>query len=131
MIYLLTDTAPQDLFLTLREGRILLPDTFTHYLLILTREAHLNDVPETLAQVATIEYENDRITKLNVSTIGLTVPGRYRYEVYGQNSNSNLDPNNVAVVGLVERGWGVLSADRNYFTQPDITADTTIVYDGE
>jgi hypothetical protein len=130
MIYLITNTASQDLYLTLKEGRAALPSAFTHYLIVLTREAHLNDVPETLAQVAVIDYENDRITKLEVTTVGLTVPGRYRYEVYGQNSANNINPNNVAVVGLVEKGWGVISDSTSYFTQPDMTSDTTIVYNG-
>jgi hypothetical protein len=130
MIYLITNTASQDLYLTLKEGRAALPSAFTHYLIVLTREAHLNDVPETLAQVAVIDYENDRITKLEVTTVGLTIPGRYRYEVYGQNSANNINPNNVAVVGLVEKGWGVISDSTSYFTQPDMTSDTTIVYNG-
>ena len=130
MIYLVTNTASQDLYLTLKEARAGLPGAFTHYLLVLTREAHLNDVPETLAQVAVIDYENDRITKLEVTTVGITVPGRYRYEVYGQNSANNTDPENVAVVGVVEKGWGVISDNTSYFTQPDMTADTTIVYNG-
>ena len=130
MIYLLTDTANQDLYLTLKEARALLPATFTHYLIVITREAHLNDVPETLAQVAPIQYENDRITSLLVTTDGLNVPGRYRYEVYGQNSSSNTNPNHSSVVGIVEKGWGVLSESREYFITPSITSENTIVYDG-
>jgi hypothetical protein len=130
MIYLSTNTSGQDLYLTLKEGREFV-DTFTHYLIVLTLEVHDNTTTgNTLAQVATIDYENDRITKVTVTTVGLTLPGRYRYEVYGQNSNSNTDPENASVVGLIEKGWGVLTDNTQYFTEPDMTA-TNFIVNGE
>lgn len=126
MIRLLTDTADQTIYLTLDEGRMLLPASFTHYLLIITREEK-SDVGLSLAQVPTIVLDNTRFTQLVVTTETLTTPDRYRYEVYGQNSASNLDPNNAAVVGFIERGWFDITDETNYFSTPSTTIQDDFV----
>lgn len=120
---LLTDTPDQTVILTLDEGRQLYPETFTHYLFILTREENTSGGLD-LAQVAEIVSENQRSTSLLITTEPLTSPGRYRYDVYGQNSDSNIDPLNASVVGLVERGMGDLRTgdapfEENAGTIPD------------
>jgi hypothetical protein len=56
--------------------------------------------------------------------------GRYRYDVYGQNSSSNLNPENVSVVGLCEQGLCELRDDRSFFTVPDIDINNDIVFNG-
>lgn len=125
MIYLLPNTAGQSLLLTLDEGRTYFTETFTDYLLVLTREENAI-TGERLAQVPVVVSDGARITRLTVTTVALPA-GTYRYEVYGQNSAVNIDPENAAVVGLVERGWGKLrtpgSPDFYETTQQTITKD--------
>lgn len=81
-----------------------------------------------LAQVAVIVNENVRITQLTITTVGLTRSGRYRYEVYGQNSAVNTNPSNAAVVGLVERGYAVLTNNTSYFDVPTDVIPNDIIY---
>ena len=92
---------------------------FTHYLFVLTSDDN-GEGEATLAQVVDINYENDRITSLNVTTEDITVAGRYRYEVYGQNSSSNIDPTNAAVVGIVERGYCLMTGTQAFYEEPNI-----------
>ena len=127
MIYLAPNTASQTIRLTLNEGRQYFATAFTHYLFILTREENTGAAGEDLAQVLTVLSETDRITTCTGTTIGLNTPGRYRYEVYGQNSNSNTNPLNAAVVGLVERGSAILTDSTTYFDTPSITISDDII----
>ena len=127
LIYLTPNTAGQTIRLTLNEGRQYYSTAFTHYLFILTREENTSVAGDELAQVLTVVSENDRITPWTGTTVGLNTPGRYRYEVYGQNSNSNIDPANAAVVGLVERGSCILTDATTYFTTPSITISDDII----
>jgi hypothetical protein len=128
MIYLNTNQAGQTLYLTLQEMRPHLP-VFTHYLFVLTYDEHGAGADNT-ACIALVDYENYRITKLDVDTTGALLEGQYQYRVYGQNSASNLNPNNAAVVGLVEQGKARLSAAINYYTAPNITIPTNVNYQG-
>ncbi|CAB4148413.1 hypothetical protein UFOVP533_1, partial [uncultured Caudovirales phage] len=105
MVYLNTNTANQYAWLSLDEGRQYFNVAFTYYLLILTYEM----TGEQLAQVVEVITENERVTKIRLTTVGLTDAGKYKYDVYGQNSAVNLDPTNASVVGLVERGSMILS----------------------
>jgi len=125
VIYLTPNTAGQTVRLTLNEGRQYFTTAFTHYLVVITREENSTETGLNLAQVATVVSENDRVTTLTLTTVTLIMKGRYRYEVYGQNSNSNLDPTNAAVVGLVERGTCIL----NDGTAPYVTPTDTIPND--
>ncbi len=84
----------------------------------------------SIAQVPPIVVENQRYTELTVTTVGLTLPGRYRYDVYGQNSNSNTNPNNASVVGICERGYLYLNDSGVYFDVPTITIQDDIIYNG-
>jgi len=127
MIYLLTNVASQDVFLSLDEARQYYSTPFTHYLMIITHEEN-SIVGEMKAQVPNVLNENVRITQLQVSTVGLTLPGRYRYEVYGQNSSSNVDPENAAVVGILERGYVVLTNNNEYFDVANTTINNDIIY---
>jgi hypothetical protein len=129
MVYLNTNTANQTLRLTLDEARQYFSTAFTHYLLILTHEEN-STAGNELAQVAVIVNESQRITTLTVTTVGLTLPGRYRYDVYGQNSAVNTDPNDAVVVGLCERGLAQLTDGAIYYEIPNITIQDDIIYNG-
>lgn len=130
MIYLNTNTANQIIRLSLDEARQYYSQTYTHYLLVLTHEE--NSVAGTsLAQVCSIIGENQRYTILNISTIGLTIAGRYRYEVYGQNSSSNLNPNDASVVGLCEIGWGDMVDNSVPYSIQNIVITNDIIYNGQ
>jgi len=129
MNYLNTNQSSQTLYLSLNESRQYFAVAFTHYLLILIHEEN-STVGEELAQVPTIVLENQRITQLTVTTVGLTLPGRYRFEVYGQNSAVNLDPSNAAVLGLCRIGWLDLNSSTIYYDVPTITINDDIIYNG-
>jgi hypothetical protein len=129
MNYLNTNQAGQTLYLSLNESRQYFATAFTHYLFILIHEEN-STAGEELAQVPAIVIENQRITQLTVTTFGLTLPGRYRFYVYGQNSAVNLDPTNAAVVGLCRIGWLDLKSATIYYDVPTITINDDIIYNG-
>lgn len=127
MIYLNTDTANQTVRMSLDEARQYYATAFTDFLIVLTHEEN-STVGNELAQVATIVAENRRYTQLVITTASLTLAGRYRYEVYGQNSNSNTDPTDASVVGLLERGTAVLTDNTIYYDVADPTIEDDIIY---
>jgi hypothetical protein len=129
MVYLNTNIAGQTLRLSLDEARQYYSTAFTDYLLLIYHEENSN-VGNSIAQVPPIVVENQRYTELTVTTVGLTLPGRYRYDVYGQNSNSNTDPNDASVVGICERGYLYLNDSGVYFDVPTITIQDDIIYNG-
>ena len=129
MVYLQANTGSQSLRLSLDEARQYYSTAFTDYLLIISHEENSN-VGNTLAQVPTIVNENQRFTELDVTTVTLTLPGRYRYEVYGQNSVSNLDPSDPVVVGICERGYLYLNDSGTYYDVPSINIQDDIIYNG-
>ena len=134
MNYLQTNTASQTLLLSLEEGVLLLP-SFTDYLLVIQNEITL----EIFAVIPTLISSNERITELSVSTntddavngsILITEGGRYNYIIYGQNSNSNLDPTDADVVGEIKRGFIQFTTLTQYFDQPSLTIPNDIEYNG-
>lgn len=129
MITLIANVPNQALYLTLDEARQYYATTFTHYLFILRHEEN-SEAGVYLAQVVTVIAETQRITQIQVDTTGLTLAGRYRYDVYGQNSASNLNPNDVSVVGLCEQGLCQLTDGTSFFTVPDININNDIVFNG-
>lgn len=129
MNYLNTNQAGQTLRLSLDESRQYFAVAFTHYLIILTHEEN-STTGTDLAQVATITNENQRITTLTITTVPLDISGRYRYEVYGQNSSSNLNPTNAAVVGLCRIGWLDMTDNATFFDVPSIIINDDIIYNG-
>lgn len=126
MVYLNTNTANQYAWLSLDEGRQYFNVAFTNYLLILTYEM----TGEQLAQVVTVINENERVTKIRLTTVGLVDAGKYKYDIYGQNSSSNLDPTNASVVGLVERGSMILQDGTIYFDVSTPTIPVDVIYTG-
>jgi hypothetical protein len=134
MNYLQTNTASQTLLLSLEEGVLLLPP-FTDYLLILQNEITL----QLFAVIPIVIDSNERITTLSINTnadepeegdILITQSGRYNYIIYGQNSNSNLDPEDAVVVGELKRGFIEFTALTEYFDQPNLTIPNDIEYNG-
>jgi len=126
MVYLNTNTANQYAWLSLDEGRAYFNVAFTNYLLIMTYEM----TGEQLAQVVEVITENERVTKIRLTTVGLTDAGKYKYDVYGQNSAVNLDPTNASVVGLVERGSMILQDGTIYFDVSSPTIPVDVIYTG-
>jgi len=134
MNYLQTNTASQNLLLSLEEGALLLP-TFEYYLLILQNEITL----EKFAVIPTLISTNERISILSISTnaddavngsILITDGGRYNYVIYGQNSVGNLDPTDPDVVGEIKRGYIEFNTLTQYFDQPSLTIPNDIEYNG-
>ena len=134
MNYLQTNTASQTLLLSLEEGVLLLP-SFTDYLLVIQNEITL----EIFAVIPTLISSNERITTLSVSTnaddavngsILIVEGGRYNYIIYGQNSDSNLDPTDADVVGELKRGFIQFTTLTQYFDQPTLTIPNDIEYNG-
>ena len=128
MIYLFTDTANQIVFLSLDEARQYYATAFTDYLIVLTHEEN-STTGNDLAQVVNVMSETVRVTQFTMTTVGLTLAGRYRYEVYGQNSSTNTDPTNPAVVGLCQRGYAVLTSNTSWFDVPTDTIPNDIIYE--
>ena len=126
MVYLNTNTANQYAWLSLDEGRAFFNVAFTYYLLVLTYEM----TGEQLAQVVEVIDENERVTKIRLTTVGLTDAGKYKYDVYGQNSDDNLDPTDASVVGLVERGSMILQDGTIYFDVSSPTIPVDVIYTG-
>ena len=126
MVYLNTNTANQYAWLSLDEGRQYFNVAFTYYLLIMTYEM----TGEQLAQVVEVVNENERVTKIRLTTVGLVDAGKYKYDVYGQNSAVNLDPTNASVVGLVERGSMILQDGTIYFDVSSPTIPVDVIYTG-
>jgi hypothetical protein len=135
MNYLQTNTASQTLLLSLKEGVLLFDTTYTDYLLMIQNEITLETFYVIPAQIS----ENDRVTTLSISTNDddptngsiLVVDGtRYNFIIYGQNSDTNLDPTNAVVVGEIKRGFIQMETLINYFDQPNIIIPSDIQYNG-
>jgi hypothetical protein len=126
MVYLNTNTANQYAYLSLDEGRAYFNVAFTHYLLVMTYEM----TGEELAQVVEVITENERVTKIRLTTVGLVDAGRYHYEVYGQNSANNIDPTNAAVLGLIEKSLMILQDGTIFFDVSSPTIPVDVIYTG-
>ena len=136
MIYLLKNTAAQLLYLTLKEGELLLANTYTDYLLELTNEQTLEKLYAIPTQIA----QNDRYTTIEIGTnanvplsasLLINYPARFSYIVYGQNSNTNLDPADAVVEGVIQRGYLIVEdITTPRFTEPNLTIDSDIAYNG-
>ena len=136
MIYLIKNTAAQLLYLTLKEGELLLANSYTDYLLELTNEQTLEKLYAIPNQIA----QNDRYTTIQIGTndneptdasLLINYPARFSYVVYGQNSTTNLDPTDEAVVGVIEKGYLIVEdITTPRFTEPNLTIDNDIAYNG-
>ena len=135
MNYLQTNTAFQTLLLNLKSGSLLFATTYTNYLVVIQNETTL----ETFYVIPSTISENDRITSLAISTndddptngsILIVDGGRYNFVVYGQNSDTNLNPTDADVVGEIKRGFIQFETVVNYYNQPNIVIPNDIQYNG-
>jgi len=132
MIHLNPDSASEQfIFLTLQEAKKDF-DPFTNYLILFQSMAS----KENYYFVANVETDNARYTKVSIYTdeqdptegrILLQESGQYFYKVWGQNSSTNLDPTNAAVVGLIEEGTLTVSGETGY-TIPTISIPDNVIY---
>jgi hypothetical protein len=58
----------------------------------------------------------------------LVDPGRYCYNIYAQNSGSNLDP--LLSLGLVEEGFMEATTGVTYYQTPSFTTPSDYIYNG-
>lgn len=134
MITLRPNQAGQKILCTPFEARKFLA-SFTHYLVVLRNDSS----EETLAFIANVTYDNERYSQFRFSTatdnptagnILLTESGLYTYTIYGQNSATNLDPDDATVVGTCEVGpCRILFTGQAYdFDNPTIP-DNVIYYE--
>lgn len=110
MIYLLPDTSGQVVIMTLSEGRHNLPSSFSDYLI----EFRSQSTSEKHYTIPAIAAENDKWTQLLIDTSGIEESGDYEYRVFGQNSPTNLDPNDSSVVSEVESGLAIFASNVTY-----------------
>lgn len=121
----------QTIYLTLQEAKKDF-DTFTNYLVLFESMA----TKEKYYFVGDVETDNERYTALSIFTnsndptngnILLEESGLYTYKVWGQNSTTNLDPTNAAIVALIEEGSLSVTGETGY-TIPEITIPDNIIY---
>jgi len=121
----------QFIYLTLQEMKKDFP-AFTDYLVIFTSMAS----QDTFAMVGNVDADNARYTKLSVYTnqplgsagrVYLTQSGQYTYDVYGQNSSTNLSPSDASVEGLIERGTLTVTGETGYDI-PSISIPDNVIY---
>ena len=130
MLYLNSNSGNQNIYLTLQDaGR---DYTYTHYLFKLVHRMTLED----FYFVGYVINDNPRYTKIQVATnatttnnVLLTETGDYDYFVYAQNSSTNKDPNNAAVVALIEQGT-VRVPGAGIVSLPTITLEDNVLFYG-
>ena len=124
-------SAEQLIYLTLQEMKKDF-EAFTHYLVLFESMAS----KEKYYLIGNIDADNKRYTTLIVYTnedapttgkVLLTESGQYTYKVWGQNSSTNLNPTNAAVVALIEEGTLSVSGETGY-NIPEITIPDNIIY---
>ena len=132
MVNLLPNTAGQTMYCTPFEARKFLA-SFTDYLVVLRNDAS----EETFPFIANVIYDNERYSQFRVSTatdnptgssILLTESGLYTYTIYGQNSTTNLDPEDASIVGVCEVGACRITATDTYFDFDNPTVPDNVIY---
>jgi len=105
---------------------------FTNYLVLFQSMASKEDY----YFIGNVDTDNARYTTLEVYTnedsrtsgkVLLTESGLYTYKVWGQNSSTNLNPTDDAVVALLEQGTLNVAGATGYDI-PDITIPDNIIY---
>jgi len=124
-------SSPQSIYLTLSEMRKDFA-VFTNYLVLFQSMASKEDY----YFIGNVDTDNARYTTLEVYTnedsrtsgkVLLTESGLYTYKVWGQNSSTNLNPTDDAVVALLEQGTLNVAGATGYDI-PDITIPDNIIY---
>lgn len=134
MIYLQANTPAQSLFLTLKEGALVFGEC-TNYLLKIANQSTLQE----LFVIPMIVTESDRISQLLIGTnlddpinasLEVLTTGRWHYTIYGQNSATNLDPEDASVLGVYEIGYLYIVKPESFYTDPTLSIPTDIEYNG-
>jgi len=129
MIELLPNTSGQFIYLTLKEKAKYISSEY--YLIEIEGEF----TRKKRYFVADIVIDNERYTKIAIDTsteaptsgnLLISETGQYWYKVFGQDSATNLDPNNT--VGEIERGVLHVLTQQEYYNLPTITLPDNIVY---
>lgn len=128
MLYLNPLSGEQILHLTLQDAAR--DYAYTHYLFKIVNRV----TGEDLYFVADVETDNPRYTAIRVRTdtnstnnILISEFGEWDYFVYVQNSSTNKDPNNIAVVAQIEQGTLKVNGP-TITTFPTITIPDNFVY---
>lgn len=131
MIHLTPNAIANRVLVSPYQARKFLP-TFTHYLVELKSEGE----GTTYRFIPTIDQDNERYTRFGLRTntddptngeILLTRSGLYTFTIWGQNSATNLDPTDDAVVGVCEVGACRVSDELPY-TVPTISIPDNVIY---
>ena len=129
MIHLAPNSASNTVNVTPFEARKFMA-SFTHYLLELTNQA----TEKKHYAVPVLTYDNERYTQFDLPTdadatnsVLITESGLYTYKLWGQNSSTNLDPEDASVVGLCEVGPCKVS-DEAAWTIPSVTIPDNVIY---
>lgn len=131
MIHLIPNNATNRVYVTPFEARKFLPK-FNQYLFILKNQA----TEEEHACILSLLVDNERYTRANLPTnsddptngsIAVKESGLYTYTIYGQNSLTNLDPNDASVRGVCEIGPCKV-IDQEAWTIPTVTIPDNVIY---
>jgi len=90
----------------------------------------LTDISTNISRYNEFNFIENKVQDPVNGQILLGIAGYYTYKVYEQLSSTNLDPTNIAVVGVVEEGKMKL-IDTSYepsFTQHTVSPTTNVVY---
>ena len=90
----------------------------------------LTDISTNISRYNEFNFIENKVQDPVNGQILLGSAGYYTYKVYEQLSSTNLDPTNIAVVGVVEEGKMKL-IDTSYepsFTQHTVSPTTNVVY---
>lgn len=130
MLYLNSNSGTQSIYLTLQDAAR--DYTYTHYLFKLVHRMSQED----FYFVGYVMTDNPRYTKIDVATnatttnnVLLTKSGDYDYFVYVQNSSTNKDPLNAAVVAMVEQGT-LRVPGAGIVSLPTISLDDNVIFYG-
>jgi len=92
---------------------------------------------ETYYFIAVLGVDTERYSRVDVGldtddavngSIQITESGQYKYTIYGQNSSTNLNPEDISVIGIVEVGKALLVTQSNYFTTYNPTIPPETIY---
>lgn len=125
------NTGWQEFVTTLQEA-ILWQETPTHYLFELENMASatlyyfIADVIETNPRY-TMARVNIATQNPTQSSVEIEERGLFRYTIYGQDSSTNLDPEDGSVIGVAETGILRITGEE-IGTMPDLDIPNNVIY---
>ena len=131
MIHLTPNSGTNDIYVSPYQSRKFLT-SFTYYLLVLENQA----TAASFACVLNWSEDNERYTRASLPTnnddpvngeLLITESGLYTFKIWGQNSDTNLDPTDASVVGICEVGACKVS-DEPAWTIPSVSIPDNVIY---